>query len=115
MSTPGGVQYSGDITEHTGGCSVQWGYHEYSGDVQYSGGYYEYSGGYHDQCGGYLSTLGVFSTLGETMSTLGDTMMSVGGYCQYTGGCSVHWGVYTNSIVFLVTFPHIYHDILPVY
>ena len=29
----------------------------------------------------------------------------------YTGGCSVHWGFHTNSIVFPMTFPHIYHDI----
>ena len=30
MSTPGGVQYTGDIMS-TVGVSVHWGYHEYSG------------------------------------------------------------------------------------
>ena len=34
-----------------------------------------------------------------------------GGYHEYTGGYSVHWGFHTNSVVFLMTFPHIYHDI----
>ena len=59
------------------------GYHEPSGGVQYTGGYHEYTGGYHDECGGYL---------------------------EHTGGCLVHWGFHTNSIVFPMTFPHIYHD-----
>ena len=45
------------------------------------------------------------------MSTLTDTMMSVGGYHEYTRGCSVHWGIHTNSIVFPMTSPHI-SDIL---
>ena len=30
---------------------------------------------------------------------------------EYTGGCSVHWGFHANSVVFPITFPHIYHDI----
>ena len=46
------------------------------------------------------------------MSTLGDTMTSVGEYHEYIGGCSVHWGFHT--IVFPITFLHIYYDI-PVY
>ena len=68
-----------------------------------------------------MSIVRVFSTLGDTMSTLGDTMMSVGdimstlGDVQYTGGCSVHWGFHTNSVVFPMTFPHIYHDIPSMY
>ena len=65
--------------------------------------------------GAIVSTAGVFSTLGDTMSTLGDSMMSVGGYHEYTGGCSVHWGFHTNSVVFPLTFPNIYHDIPPLY
>ena len=28
------------------------GYHEYTGGVQYTGGYHEYTNGYHDKCGG---------------------------------------------------------------
>ena len=107
FSTLGDVQY-------TGGCSVHWGmfstlgdllstpeytggYHEYAGGVQYTGGYHEYTGGIQ-YSGGYHSTAG-------------DTMMSVGGYHEYTRGCSVHWGFHTNSIVFPMTFLHIYHDI----
>ena len=38
-------------------------------------------------------------------------MISVGGYHGYTGGCSVHWGFDTNSVVFPMTFPHIHYDI----
>ena len=49
---------------------------EYTGCVQYTGGY-------HDECGGYH---------------------------EYTEGCSLHWGFHTMSIVFPMTFPHIYHD-----
>ena len=33
------------------------------------------------------------------------------GNYECTKGCSVHWGFHTNSIVFPITFPHIYHDI----
>ena len=55
--------------------------------IEYAGGV-QYTGGYHDECGGYN---------------------------EYTGGCSVHWGFHTNSVVFPMTFPQIYHDILPVY
>ena len=44
----------------------------------------QYTGGYHDECGGYH---------------------------EHTGGCSAHWGFHTKSIVFPLTFPHIYHDI----
>ena len=53
--------------------------------VQCAGGYYEYSGE--------------------------DTMMSVGGYHEYTGRCSVYCCFHANSIVFPMTFPHIYYDI----
>ena len=53
--------------------------------------------------GDIMRTVGVFITLG-------DTMMSVGAYHEYTRRCSVHGGFYTNSIVFPMTFPHIYHD-----
>ena len=38
-------------------------------------------------------------------------MTSVGRYLEYTGGCSVHWGFHTDSVVFPMTFPNIYHDI----
>ena len=62
--------------------------------------------------GGYHENTGECSVQwGDTMSTLGDTMMSVGGYHEYTRGCSVQWGFHTNSIVFAMTLPHIYHDI----
>ena len=63
------------------------------------------AGGYHDECGGYHEYSGGCSV------HWGDTMMSVGGYLEYTGGCSVHWDFHTNSIVFPMTSPHIYHDI----
>ena len=64
------------------------------------------------------------STLGDNMMNVGDIMSTAGvfrtpgryheytgGYHEYTGGCSVHWGFHTNSVVFPMTFPHIYHDI----
>ena len=95
LSTPGGVQYTRDITEYTRGCSVHWGVS--------------------------LSTPRVFSTLGDIMSTPRGVQYSggyhneYGGYHEYTEGCSVHWGFHTNSIVFPMTFPHIYHDIPPIY
>ena len=83
---------------------------------------------------------GMFSTLGNvqyteecsvhwgcsvqwmiSLSTPGGVQYS-GVYHEYTRGCSVHWGFHTNSVVFPMTFPHIYHDIplvhswcLPVY
>ena len=44
LSTLGVFSTVGDILS-TMGCSVPWGYHEYHGGVQYSGGY-------HDACGG---------------------------------------------------------------
>ena len=43
-----------------------------------AGRYYVYTEGYHDKCGGYH---------------------------EYTRGCSVHWGLHTNSVVIPVTFP----------
>ena len=73
------------------GCSVHW------GDI--------------------MSTLGVFSTVGDTMSTPGGAQYTGGyhdecrGYHEYSEECSVHWGFHTNSIVFPMTFPNIYHDI----
>ena len=91
--------------------STLGGYHEYTGDVQYSGGiplvhregYHEYTGGIPWwMWGDIMITAGVFSTLGDIVSTLGDTMMSVGGYREYTGGYSVHWDFHTNSVVFPV-------------
>ena len=45
---------------------------QYTGDIQYNGGYHEYS-------------VGCSVHRGVTMST-------VKGYREYTGGCSVHWG-----------------------
>ena len=65
----------------------------------------------------------MFSTLGDTMMSVGDIMSTLGdvqytggcsvhwgmfstlGDVQYTGGCSVHWSFHTNSIVFPMTFP----------
>ena len=45
-------------------------------------------------------------------------MSTAGGYDDECGeislvhrGSSVHWDFHTNSIVFPMTFPHIYHDI----
>ena len=35
------------------------------------------------------------------------SVQCTGGYHEYTGGCSVHWGFHTNSIVFPMTSPHI--------
>ena len=88
ISTPGVFSTLGDIIEYTGG-------------VQYNGG--------------FMSTPGVFSTVGDTMSTLGE-------YHEHTRACSVHWGFHTNSIVLPMTFPTFVtisprctHDILPVY
>ena len=91
----------GDIIEYTGGCSIHWSIS--------------------------LVHREVFSTVGDIMSTAGDIMSTAGcsvhweiplvqwdecgGYHEYTAGCSVHWGFHTNSIVFPMTFPHIYHDI----
>ena len=54
------------------------------GDIISTVGGVQYTGGYHDECGGYH---------------------------EYTRGSLVHWGFHTNSIVFPMTFPHIYHDI----
>ena len=63
-------------------------YHEYSGGVEYTEGYHKYTGGYQ---------------------------MSGRGNHEYTRECSVHWSFHTNSIVFPMTFLHIYHDIPSVY
>ena len=92
FSTPGVFSTLGDIMITLGDTmSTAGGYHDECGDimstpggVQYIGGYYEYTGGYHNECGRYH---------------------------EYTRGCSVHWGFHTDSIVFPMTFPHIYHDI----
>ena len=133
--TPGVCSTLGNIIEYTGGVQYTEGYCECTRDVQYSGEYCEYTGGdTMMSVGDIVSTPGVFSTLGDTIITLGGTMMSVegiigtagvfstlrdtmstprgyhderGGYHEYTGGCSVHWGFHTNSIVSL---PYIYHD-----
>ena len=57
--------------------------------------------------GDIMSTLGVFSTpggyheytggcsvhWGVIMSTPGGYQDASGGYHEYTGGCSVHWGI----------------------
>ena len=64
---------------------------------------------YNDDCGGYHE----YSEW--VFSTMGDTMMSMEGYHEYTRGCSGHWSFHTNSIVFPMTFLHIYHDIPLVY
>ena len=61
-----------------------------------------------------MSTPGVFSTLGDTMSILGDTMSTLGDNMS-VGDIRVHRGFHTNSIAFPMNFPHIYHDIPPVY
>ena len=52
----------------------------------------------------------MFSTLGDTIEYTGG-LQYTRGYHEYTGECSVSWGFHTNSIVFPMTFPHIYHDI----
>ena len=72
-------------------CVVHWRWAVHWGDImstpgsaQYSGGYYEHNGGYHNECGGYR---------------------------EYTGKSSIHWGFHTNSFVFPMIFPHIYHYI----
>ena len=48
-------------------------------DVQYTGGTMSTPGVYHDECGDIMSTLG--------------SVQCTGGYHEYTGGCSVHWGI----------------------
>ena len=68
------------------------------GDIMSKAGVFQYTGGYHDECEGY------HDECRDTMSTLG-----CGGYHEYTGGCLVHWAFHTNSIVFPMTFPDIYH------
>ena len=72
----GDVQYTGGYHEYTRVYHEFGGYHEYTGDVKYTGGYHEYTRVYHE-CGDIMSTLGMFNTLGDSMSTLGFTM-SVG-------------------------------------
>ena len=108
--------------QYTGGCSVHWGDIMSTPDVfstvgdtmstvgitWWVWGIFWVQRGVFSTLGDTMSTLGdtmstlgdTMSTLGDTMSTLGDTMMSVRGYHEYTGGCSVHWGFHTNSIVF---------------
>ena len=54
------------------------------------------------------------STVEDNISTAGDTMMSVGDIMS-TPGDVQHWGFITNSVVFPMTFPHIYHDSPPLY
>ena len=72
--------------------------------------------GYHwVHQGDTLSTPDVFSTLGDTMMSEGGYQDECGGYHEYAGWfqylCSVHRVFHTNSIVFPMTFPHIYHSI----
>ena len=64
---------------------------EYTRGVQYNGGCTEYIGGYRDECGGYHEYTGK-------------------GDVSYTGG--IPRGFHTNSVVFPMIFPRIYHDIL---
>ena len=68
---------------YTRGCAVHRGFVQYTGDILNTVGVFSAQGGYHDECGGCH---------------------------EYTGGCSVHWGFHTNSVVFPMTFLHIYHD-----
>ena len=81
------VQYtgSGEGAEHWGMFSTLNDITEYTGGLQYTGGYPEYTG-----------------------DILQSTLRA---YHEYTRGCSVHLGFHTNSIIFLMAFPHIYHDI----
>ena len=75
----------------------------------------QYTGGYQDECGDdIMTTAGLFSTLGDTMSTLGDTMMSVGDIMSTLVMFSTLRFPYKFKC-FPITFPHIYHDIPPVY
>ena len=111
--------------QYSGGCSVHWrislntpsgvqytgGYHEYTGDVQYSGGIPWVQGDTMMSEGDIMSTVGVFSTLGGHHEYTGGYHDECGGYHVYTAGCSVHWSFHTNSVVFPMTFRHIYHDI----
>ena len=65
------VQYTRGV-QHTGGCSVHYGYHEYSGRYhEYTegvlsapGGCHEYSGGYHEYTGGVQYTGGYHEYIG---------------------------------------------------
>ena len=60
MSTPGGVQYTGDTKMHVGVIMSRL------GDVQYTGGYHEYTRGCSEH------PRDTISTWGDIMSTPGD-------------------------------------------
>ena len=103
------------------GCSVHWGislstrgrYHEYTGGVQYTGGYHEYTGGYYDECGRYHEySWGVHRE--DTISTFEDTMMNVGDIMSTSGmfstlGFPCKFNCFPNDIP-----PHLslYHPVL---
>ena len=59
-----------------------------------------------------MSVVDIMSTAEDVQHT-GGYYDECGGYHEFIGGCSVHWGFHTSSIVFPMTFPHIYHDIPP--
>ena len=58
-----------------------------------------------------MSTSGVFSTLEECHEYTRGYHDECGGYDESTGGCSVHQGFHTNSVVFPMTFPKFQVDL----
>ena len=93
----GGVQYTGGYhSVHRGVFSTLGGYHSvHRGVFSTVGGYHEYSSWYHDECG-------------DIISTPGDV--------QYTGvsiqiQLFAHWA----SPTFIMISPHCTHDIRPVH
>ena len=89
------------------------------GDIMSTAENVQYTGGYHDECRRYHEYTGDVQYTGRCSVHWG--MLSTLGDVQYTGGCSVHWGMF-STLEFPYKFncfpndlPHIYHDITPVY
>ena len=104
------VQYTGGV-QYNGGCSVHWGYHEfsggyheYTGGVQYTGRYHEYTGGYHDKCGG--------RSLGKQLNLYGNPSVLNIPRCTHDIPHS-HHGIpqYTHGIPQGTEHPRCTHDI----
>ena len=68
----------GDIIEYTGGVQYAGGYHEYTGGVQYSRDTMSTAGDTMMSVEDIMSTPGVFSTLGDTTMSVGDIMSTPG-------------------------------------
>ena len=123
------VQYTAGV-RYIGGCSVHWGDVQYIGGISLSTpevfstlkdimsipGSVQYSGGIPSvQRGDTMMSVGDIMSTAGVFSTLGGYHDECGRYHEYTRACSENWGFHTNSIVFPMTFPHIYHDLPLVY